>query len=161
RPPKLLTPTCGAATLLILALSRGGPCRRCHLARFFLDSCSWPAHDTRLCPARCGVRLLSRTCGGQGAGPQGDAFAQIAWQVLMRTLGFCLAGCVWPSLPACGSRGAAKESLVGTWNGIDRGTTIVGTWVFTNDGKLTKTFKSVEMPGTYEWVDADHIKTEL
>jgi hypothetical protein len=65
-------------------------------------------------------------------------------------------------LTACGSRGsAAKESIVGTWNGIDRRTTIVGTWVITKDGKLTKTVKSVEMPGTYEWVDADHIKTEL
>jgi hypothetical protein len=80
----------------------------------------------------------------------------------MRTLGFCLLGSVLLVLAACGSRGsAAKESVVGTWNGIDRGTTIVGTWVFTPDGKLTKTVKSQAMPGTYAWVDASRIKTEL
>jgi hypothetical protein len=38
----------------------------------------------------------------------------------MRTLGFCLLGGVCWVLAACGSRGSAtKESIVGTWNGID------------------------------------------
>jgi hypothetical protein len=86
----------------------------------------------------------------------------MAWEISMRTLGFCLVGCLCSVLAACGSRGStAKDSIVGTWHGIDRGTTIVGTWVFTKEGKLTKTVKSVDMPGTSEWVDADHIKTEV
>jgi hypothetical protein len=80
----------------------------------------------------------------------------------MRILAIGLTGCVCLVLAACGSRGtAAKELIIGKWNGQDRGTIIVGTFDFTKDGKLTKTVKSVEMPGTYQWVDADHIQTEL
>lgn len=77
----------------------------------------------------------------------------------MRHFSLCLIGFVCLLLASCGPN--LKDQILGKWKGKDRGTTIVGDLDFTKDGKVTKEAMGKSMPGTYKWIDSDHVEMEL